>query len=247
MLVSNTFKPLGDIVKNFLALPTSLYLDNIRQAASILQYWLAFRNSAIITVSVVIASTLLSFMCAYGSSHLWRRFSRGVYLLFVLGQMVPFYAIMVPVYIMASRMKLTDTFYGLILFGAGGNVAFGMVMYTGFLKSVSRELEEAAEIDGSGIFSTMFRIVFPLVAPTTATVAVLFFLWTWNDFLFPSLMLSSASRRTLMINIAYFKTTTSTRWNLMIAGLMLCMLPVAVVYLAAQKYVVGGITAGSIK
>ena len=93
----------------------------------------------------------------------------------------------------------------------------------------------------------MFRIAFPLVAPTTATVAVLFFLWTWNDFLFPSLMLSSASRRTLMINIAYFKTTTSTRWNLMIAGLMLCMLPVAVVYLASQKYVVGGITAGSIK
>lgn len=246
-LVVNAFKPQGEIVLNYLALPKTLYLDNIRNAMDILHYWLAFRNTAIITVLVTFGASLFSFMCAYGASHLHKRVSGLVYLLFVVGQMVPFYAIMVPVYITASNLQLTGSFLGMAIFGCGFNVAFGMVMYTGFLKTVTRELEEAAEIDGSGILTTMLRIVFPLVVPTTATLAALFFLWTWNDFLFPSLMLSDVSRRTLMVNIAYFKTTTSTRWDLMIAGLLICMLPAAILYLFVQKYIVGGITSGALK
>ena len=247
MLVVNAFKPQGEIVLDFLALPRSLYLGNIREAATILHYWISFRNTAIITILTTLGACLSAFMCAYSLSHLSRRLSNGVYLAFVLGQMVPFHVIMVPVYVMASRMGLTDTFIGVVLFGCGFNVSFGIVMYTGFLKGVTRELEEAAEIDGSGILGTMFRIVFPLLAPTTATICILYFLWTWNDFLFPSIMLSGVAHRTLMSNISNFKTTTSTRWDLMIAGLLICIIPIIVIYLFAQKYIVKGITAGAVK
>lgn len=247
LLVINSFKSQGEIVKNFLALPTSLYLDNIKKAMDILQYWLSFRNTAIITVLVIVGACTVSFMCAYGASHLGKRLSGAIFLLFVIGQMIPFHAIMVPVYLMASKMNMINSFIGIALFCCGFNAAFGMTMYTGFLKTVPRELEEAAEIDGSSIFSTMFRIVFPLIGPTTATISVLFFLWTWNDFLFPSLMLSDANHRTLMVNIANFRTTTTTRWDLMIAGLIICMLPVVIFYLCVQKYIVKELTMGAIK
>lgn len=247
MLVNNSFKTQGEIATNFLALPTHLSFDNIIKAAETLHYWIAFRNTAIVTVLVTVGACVSAFMCAYGISHLGKKLSNAIYMLFVLGQMVPFFAIMVPVYVNASKLGLTDSFIGLAIYGIGFNVSFGMVMYTGFLKTVTRELEEAAEIDGSGVLTTMFRIVFPLVEPTTATVCVLYFLWTWNDFLFPSLMMSGVEHRTLMTNIANFKTTTTTRWDLMIAGLMICIIPVVVVYLLAQKYIVKGITAGAIK
>lgn len=247
MLAVNAVKPLDEIVLNFLALPKKIYMGSIREAMDILYYWLAFRNTAIITVLTTVGSCVFSFMCAYGTAHLGKKLSGGIYMLFVIGQMVPFHAIMVPVYVMASRLNMTDSFLGMAIFGWAFNVAFGMVMYTGFLKTVPRELEEAAELDGSGIISTMFRVVFPLVGPTTATVGVLFFLGSWNNYLLPSLMLSDVNRRTLMVNIAYFKTTTATRWDLMIAGLMVVMIPVIVIYALAQKYIVSGMTAGAVK
>lgn len=247
MLAINAVKPLDEIVFNFLALPKKIYVGNIIEAIDILNYWLAFRNTAIITVLTAVGSCVFSFMCAYGTAHLGGKLSGGIYMLFVIGQMVPFHAIMVPVYVMASRLNMTNSFLGMAIFGWAFNVAFGMVMYTGFLKTVPRELEEAAELDGSGILNTMFRVVFPLVGPTTATVGVLFFLGSWNDYLLPSLMLSDVNRRTLMVNIAYFRTTTATRWELMIAGLMIVMVPVIVIYAVAQRYIVSGMTVGAVK
>ncbi|WP_330653944.1 carbohydrate ABC transporter permease [Blautia sp. MSJ-36] len=125
--------------------------------------------------------------------------------------------------------------------------AFGILTFTGFLKNVPRELEEAAAIDGCGVFRIMTQIVFPLVKPATVTIGVLFFMWSWNDFLLPSILIGDSELRPLTVNLFMFRSATSTQWNLFIAGLTLCIIPTIVLYICAQKYITSGLTMGAVK
>ncbi|WP_417030028.1 carbohydrate ABC transporter permease, partial [Blautia sp.] len=119
--------------------------------------------------------------------------------------------------------------------------------FTGFLKNVPRELEEAAAIDGCGVFRIMTQIVFPLVKPATVTIGVLFFMWSWNDFLLPSILIGDSELRPLTVNLFMFRSATSTQWNLFIAGLTLCIIPTIILYICAQKYITSGLTMGAVK
>ena len=119
--------------------------------------------------------------------------------------------------------------------------------YVGFLKSVPRELEEAAAIDGASPFRTMTQIILPLVKSSTVTLVILYFLWTWNDLLLPTIIISDESLRTITVNLYMFKTTTNAQWNLLIAGLTVSMIPIIVIYIAGQKYITSGLTAGAVK
>ena len=118
---------------------------------------------------------------------------------------------------------------------------------TGFLKSVPRELEEAAAIDGCSAFQIMTRIVLPLVKPTTMTVSVLYFLWSWNEFLLPSILIGNSDLRPLTVNLNMFKSASGTEWNYLIAGLTLTLIPIFVIYILAQKYITNGMMAGAVK
>ena len=116
-----------------------------------------------------------------------------------------------------------------------------------FLKSVPRELEEAAAIDGAGPFRTMVQIILPLVKSTTVTIGILFFLWTWNDLLLPSIMISDVNLRTITVNLYMFKSSTNAQWNLLIAGLVVSMIPIIIIYIVGQKHITSGLTAGAVK
>ncbi|MFR4428264.1 MAG: carbohydrate ABC transporter permease, partial [Blautia faecis] len=135
----------------------------------------------------------------------------------------------------------------LIFLYAGFHGAFGIFTYVGFLKSIPKELEEAAAIDGCGMFRCMWQVIFPLVRSTSITLLVLFFLWTWNDFLMPNLYVSDSGLRTLTVAIYMFKSTSGSEWNLMLAGMTLSMVPIIIIYIAAQKYITSGLTAGAVK
>jgi raffinose/stachyose/melibiose transport system permease protein len=108
-------------------------------------------------------------------------------------------------------------------------------------------MEEAALLDGCGLLRSMMQIVFPLIMPATYTAGVLFFLWTWNDFLMPSILIGEQNLRTITVNLYMFRTSTFTEWNLFIAGLVLSMIPIIIVYFVAQKYITSGLTAGAVK
>ena len=247
LLVMNSFKPYNDMIQNFLSFPKSLYLGNYVTAMKRMDFFRVFFNSAVITGGTVVTCVLVSFMAAYGIAHLRGKVSTGFYLLFTLGQIVPFHTIMIALSVMTTKLKMNNSFLVLICLYAGFHCAFGIFTYVGFLKSIPKELEEAAAIDGCGAFRMMWQVIFPLVGPTSITIGVLFFLWTWNDFLMPSLMLSDSSKRTLTVMMYLFKSNASSEWNLLIAALTLSILPVILLYICAQKYITSGITAGAIK
>ena len=228
-IVMNSIKTSPEIAANFLALPKSLYLDNF------------------ITLGAMLGGVFISFAGAFGISHLRGRISRNLYLYFVFGQIVPFHAVMIPISVLATNTNLTNSLGGIILLDVGFFCAFGILTFTGFLKNVPRELEEAAAIDGCGVFRIMTQIVFPLVKPATVTIGVLFFMWSWNDFLLPSILIGDSELRPLTVNLFMFRSATSTQWNLFIAGLTLCIIPTIVLYICAQKYITSGLTMGAVK
>lgn len=247
LIVMNAFKPNSEIMLSFLSFPKTLYLDNFKEAMRLMNFWLAFKNTLIIAVGTVLLSVAVSYMAAYGISHLQGRLSNGLYLFFVMGQLVSIHTVMVYITVMATQLHMTNTLWGLIVIHGGLNSAFGVMTYTGFLKSVPRELEEAAAIDGCGPLQTMIRIVFPLVKPTTVTVSVLYFLWSWNEFLLPTILIGDSKVRPLTVNLHMFKSSSSTEWNYLIAGLTLTLIPIFIIYILTQKYITKGLMAGAVK
>lgn len=218
IIIMNAFKPNRDIMLSFISFPKSFYLDNFKRAIYAMNFVSALTNSIKITVLTVLLATSVSFFAAYGISHLRRRMSNFIYLFFVMGQLVPLHTIMIAISVQATRLGLINTHLGLILYNSGFFTAFGIITYVGFLKSVPIELEDAASIDGCGPLSTMMRITFPLVRSTTVTIIVLFFLWTWNDFVLPNILVSRTDLRTITINLYMFKAATNAEWNLLMAG-----------------------------
>ncbi len=222
LIVMNALKPNGEILTSFISFPSSLYLDNFAQAMETMNFGVVFKNTVFVTVCTVFLSGTVSFFGAYGISHLKGKASDRFYILF------------------RSEERL-------ILFNSGFFTAFGIMTYVGFLKTVPRELEEAAAIDGAAPFRIMMQIVFPLVKSTSVTLGILFFLWTWNDLLLPNILISDGSLRTITVNLYMFKSATNAQWNLLIAGLVVSMVPIIVIYIAGQKYITSGLTAGAIK
>lgn len=247
LIVMNAFKPNAEIMLSFLSFPKSLYLHNFQEAMRLMNFWTAFGNTAVIAVGTVILSVIVSYMAAYGISHLRGKTAVRFYLFFVLGQLVSIHTVMVYISVMATRFHMNNTLWGMILIHGGFNSAFGVMTYTGFLKSVPRELEEAAAIDGCSAFQIMTRIVLPLVKPTTMTVSVLYFLWSWNEFLLPSILIGNSDLRPLTVNLNMFKSASGTEWNYLIAGLTLTLIPIFVIYILAQKYITNGMMAGAVK
>lgn len=247
LIVMNAFKPNTEIMLSFLSPPKSLYLHNFQEAMRLMNFWVSFRNTAVIAVGTVILSVTVSYMAAYGISHLKGKLSDCFYLFFVLGQLVSIHTVMVYISVLATKLHMNNTLWGMILIHGGFNSAFGVMTYTGFLKSVPRELEEAAAIDGCGAFQIMTHIVLPLVKPTTMTMSVLYFLWSWNEFLLPSILIGNSDLRPLTVNLNMFKSASGTEWNYLIAGLTLTLIPIFVIYILAQKYITNGMMAGAVK
>ncbi len=247
MVFVNAFKPLKEIQGNFWALPKNFMLENFQTAFGLMDFWRAGVNTVIITLGTVFTGVLVSYLAAYGISHLKGKLSSGLYLMFVMGQIVPMHTVIVAIAIIASKFHINNTYFGLIILYVGFHCAFGIMTYVGFLKGIPAELEEAAVIDGCGLGRTIFQIVFPLLKPCTITVGTLFFLWTWSDYLLPSILISNAAKRTLILNLYIFKSVSNIQWNYFIAGLSLCILPVIIIYILAQKYITSGLVAGAVK
>ena len=225
LLVMNAFKTHNDMIQNFLSFPHYLYTGNF----------------------TMLVCTIISFMAAYGIAHIPGKLGNVLYLLFTLGQIIPFHSIMIALSVQLTNANLLNNLTVLIFLYAGFHGAFGIFTYVGFLKSIPKELEEAAAIDGCGMFRCMWQVIFPLVRSTSITLLVLFFLWTWNDFLMPNLYVTDSGLRTLTVAIYMFKSTSGSEWNLMLAGMTLSMVPIIIIYIAAQKYITSGLTAGAVK
>ncbi len=208
----------------------------------------AFFNSVFITVFSVAAIVLLTSMTAWYIVRIKNAFTKTIYYLFVFSMIVPFQMVMYSLSYYAFELNLNSK-AGIILIYLGFGAGLSVFMFSGFIKSIPSEIEEAAIIDGCGPLQTFFRIVFPILKPTAITVSILNAMWIWNDYLLPYLILGSGRDKTLpvAVQMALSGGYGNKDMGALMAMLVLTVLPIIIFYLFCQKYIIRGVIAGAVK
>lgn len=233
---------------NVLSFPKKLRLQNFADAWVMTDYPRKFMNTLFITVINLVFTILTNSMVAYAitrNKDKSKLFNLAYYY-FVSAMFIPFNVIMLPLVKQASVFHM-DNIFGItflyIIFGLPMNI----FLYTGFVKSIPPALDEAAYIDGATPFQTFYKIIFPLMKPMSATVAILSFMWTWNDFSMPLVLLSEEKYQTLQLAQYVFKGQFNTEYNLAFASYLLVLIPILLVYIFCQKWIIAGVTNGAVK
>jgi len=195
----------------------------------------------------VAVSTLLSILAGYAFGLMRFRGQQALFYLLLLGLMVPLEATIVPLYYDFRDVGLTDTYWALILPQVGASVAFGSFWMRAFFRSVPRSLLEAARLDGSSSWTTLWRVVLPLGRPAVLTMMLLVFMWTWNEFLLALVMVSDEALRTAPLGLAFFQGRTTTDVPLLAAGAVIVAAPVVVLYVFLQRHFIRGMLSGAVK
>jgi raffinose/stachyose/melibiose transport system permease protein len=227
--------------------PGGLHLANFGHAWREGHFGSYLRSSAIVAVTVVAVSSVLSILAGYAFGLMRFRGDQALFYLILLGLMVPLEAIVVPLYYDFRDLGLTDTYWGLILPQVGLSVAFGTFWMRAFFRSVPRSLVEAARLDGASSWSTLWRVVLPFGRPAVLTMVVLVFMWTWNEFLLALVMVSQENLRTAPLGLAFFQGRNTTDFSLLAAGSVIVATPVVLVYVFLQRHFIRGMLSGAVK
>jgi raffinose/stachyose/melibiose transport system permease protein len=205
------------------------------------------RSSVLVAGSVVVISSALSILAGYAFGLMRFRGEQVLFYVLLLGLMVPLEATIVPLYYDLRDLGLTDTYWALILPQAGVSVAFGTFWMRAFFRSVPRSLVEAARLDGSSSWSTLWRVILPFGRPAVLTMMLLVFMWTWNEFLLALVMVSQESLRTAPLGLAFFQGRNTTDFALLAAGSVIVATPVVVLYVILQRHFIRGMLSGAVK
>jgi len=204
----------------------------------------ALTNSLVITGASVAALILLGSLCAYTIARCNSRLSDVVYILFVLGIILPFQLAIIPLYVAMRHLGLVGNYIGMITLNVGLLMPLTVFLYTGFIRALPREYEEAAQVDGAGVLQAYVRIVFPLLLPITGTVAVLAGMIIWNEFFVALIFLSGSRYETLPVAVYSFVGGNVAHWNLIFAGVAIAVAPILAFYLFAQRQLIRGYSTG---
>lgn len=245
-LIVNSFKELGDILRNAASLPSEWGLDNFRKAWTAIDFPTVFLHSLTVTSLSVTGLVIVSSMAAYRIVRRPTPFNRLLFTAFVAAMIIPFQSVMLPLMRVTSIFELRGELYGIVVCYLGFGISLSMFLFHGFIKSVPLELEEAAVIDGCTPYGVFWRIVFPLLKPIVVTVIILNVLWIWNDYLLPVLIIN-VNYTTIPLAIQKFFGQYLRKWDMAMAALTMSTVPIVVFFLLLQKHIVEGITAGSVK
>lgn len=222
-------------------------MENYVKGIERTEYFEAFGWSLFITIFSVIAIILCTSMCAWYINRVVNTGTKTIYYLCLFSMIVPFQMVMFTLSKIANMMKL-NTPWGLIIIYLGYGAGLSVFMFSGFVKSIPIEIEEAAMIDGCTPIQTFFRVVFPVMKPTCVTVAILQTMWIWNDYLLPYLVLDIKKYKTIPIAIQYLRGGYgSIDMGAMMGVLVLSIIPIIVFYMFCQKYIIEGVVAGAVK
>ena len=248
----NVFKANADINRFPLALVgprKGFILSNFPTAMTKMHFWRVFGNSAIITVTSTVLTLLFAGMCAFVVTRNDWVACRLIFALMIASMVIPFQVLMIPIVsIYGGTLNVLNHRLTLILMHTGFSVSMATFMYSGAIKTnIPLELEEAALIDGCTRWQTYWKVVYPLLGPTTATVAIIDAMAFWNDYLLPSLILTKQNLYTIPIATQMFYGAYASDMGCILAALILAMLPILILYLVMQKYIVEGVTSGAVK
>jgi raffinose/stachyose/melibiose transport system permease protein len=248
IIINYSFKTKRELYINSpLSLPQSLQFDNYRKAIDKLNMGTTFFNTFFYTA---VSVTLLAMLCgitAWAIARCKHKFFKFCYVYFILGILIPYQALFLPIYTIGYKMHLTNTKFGIIFMYVATGISFGVFLMNSFMSTVPIELEEAARIDGCSIIKTYFSIVLPLLKPAMATLIIMQAFQIWNDYLLASLYVSKKQLKTLTVAIQSLFSAQTSDYTTAMAAIVLSVLPIAVLFICLQKYFIKGMTVGAVK
>lgn len=245
LTVLGAFKNEKEAAELALAFPTQWIWSNVTNLLFNVKFKHALVNSVVYTVVGVAISLLVNSLCAYILARRVTKFTHLIYYVFVAGLIIPPFVI--PQIRVMQQLHLMNTFSGTILLFVCGSIPFSIFLFTGFIKTISATLDEAAFVDGSGPIRTFFQIIFPLLQPVAVTLGIFVAIGIWNDFQVSLYFIRSPENQPVTMWLYKNVSQHSTQWSLVFASMLLVMTPLILVYAFAQKYIVEGLTAGAVK
>ncbi len=222
--------------------------ENYKQVLSAgrISFFEMFLNSMKVTIPVVVLNITFSSLAAYAFARINFPYRKLIFIMFISSMMIPAAVVMIPRFMLFTNLKLVDTYWPLILPSAFGT-AFSIFLLRQFFMTIPKDLEEAAVIDGCGKFRIWATIIVPLSKPIIATLSVFLFQGTYNDFMGPLIYLNTDTKFTVQLGLASFRNSFATRYDLIMAGSMLALIPILIIYIVCQKYIVKGIVMSGLK
>lgn len=246
--ISMAFKTTGQAVDgNAFSLPAPFSIDGFVEAWNLTKFPVGAGVSLLVTAGTVIATILLAAFASYAIVRNWdRRLFRYSFFYLLAAMFIPFPVVALPQIQLTGRVGL-DNPLGVIILATMFQLSFSVLLFTAFLRSIPIELEESARIDGATTWQTFWQLIFPLLAPMSATVGIFAFLYAWNDFMMPSLIISDPAMQTLPVRQNLFQTQFSNNYNVSFASYLMAMAPAILAYLFTQRFVMEGVTQGAVK
>jgi len=241
------FKTLGDLRGNAFGLPQTWMVSNYTDILMSQRYWLQMGNSLLIAGLTVFIIITLAAMAAFVFAHV--RFFGSQHLLnyFLIGLMFPAATAILPLFIRIRDLGLLDTYWGVVLPQAAFGLGMSILLFRNYFRGMPSELFDAAFVDGAGYFRFFWHITLPLSRPIIATVGIISFVGSWNSYILPLIMLNSESKYPWPLGIMVYRGEFSTDWQLILAFITLTIAPTVIVFFAAQKHIIAGLTAGAVK
>ena len=231
-----------------LSFPKSFSFGNFAEAMRVTNFWNSLKNSIIITGITIIFSIVIHSMAGYsiGRNMSRKKGFKMIYFYIVSGMFVPFAILMMPLVKQTANLGL-DNMAGVIILYTVFYMPMNVMLYSGYMKNIPMAMEEAADIDGTSAWRTYWTIIFPMMKPMHATVAVLTALGTWNDVMTPLVIMSGTENTTLPLAQLNFQTQFGTNYNLAFASYLLALVPIVIFYIICQKQIIGGVANGAVK
>lgn len=248
LMVINSVKPFGEVVADVIALPKKIEWQNYKAVIEKMNYGKLFINNLVITTIGIIGIIAFSSLTAYMLDRRPGKYTRIAHLLIITPMLIPFQTIMITLLKVMNVIQLSGSTWGLGIQYWGFGIPMATFIYCNFMKTIPREIDESAYMDGASTSKTFVSVIFPLLKSVTATVIVLDVMWIWNDFLLPLLMVnSSPNTKTLVLSAYAFVGQFNTQWHYAMTAMVLAVLPSIIFFILLQKNIVEGVVAGAVK
>ena len=248
IILNYSFKTKKELYLNSpLSLPDSLNFDNYIKAFNKLNMKETFFNTFFYTAISVLILAVLCGTTAWAIARCKKKFFKFAFIYFIVGILIPYQALFLPIYTIGYKMHLTNTRFGIIFMYVATGMSFGVFLMNSFMSTVPLELEESARIDGCSVFRTYFSIVLPLLKPAMATLIIMQSFQIWNDYLLASLYVSKKQLKTLTVAIQSLFSAQTSDYTTAMAAIVISVLPIAVLFMSLQKYFIKGMTVGAVK
>lgn len=245
-ILINSFKDMQEYLTNIWSLPSKLFFGNFEKVLkpSFMRYFL---NSFIVSVSGVLIIVIVSSLISYSFAKMNYRSKNLLYYIIIAGMMIPVHTTLIPTFTLLSKTGLTNSLVGLLGPYVSYNIPISVFILTQFFKEIPKEIEEAAIIDGCGVFGIYRKIIMPLSGPAISTIVVYTFLNIWNEFINANVLINDSAKKTLPLGIREFYGYQSINIPAILTAILIGSLPIIIIYFCAQEKVVNGLTKGAVK